>query len=131
MFIRVRLRGKTETCGGSVSTRGSNPLPSVSSFILFPLVLVIVIAASAQIAPAHCLQILPQLYDVCARDHAANICPGINDAISADDGTGIKHGIATDLGPVANNGAEFGQSGRDGVVGGNDRNFAMIEFYIR
>src|SRR5438045_6107623 len=114
-------------------TRGSNPLPSVSSFILLPLVLgiVIVIAASAQIAPAHYLQILPQLYDVRARHHAANVCPGINDAISADDGTGIKHRIATDLGPVANNGAEFGQSGRDGVVGGNDRNFAMIEFYIR
>src|SRR5438045_9241470 len=92
--------------------RGSNPLPSVSSFILFPLVLVIVIAASAQIAPAHCLQILPQLYDVCARDHAANVCPGINDAISADDGTGIKHGIAHDLGPLRNNGAEFDQSCR-------------------
>jgi hypothetical protein len=119
--------------------QGFESPPIRSSFILLLLVLVlvlvivivIVIAASAQIAPAHCLQILPQLYDVCARDHAANVCPGINDAISADDGTGIKHGIATDLGPVANNGAEFGQSGRDGVVGSNDRNFAMIEFYIR
>ena len=36
---------------------------------------------------------------------------------------GIKHRIATDLGPVANNGAEFGQSGRDGVVGGNRQKF--------
>ena len=56
-------------------------------------------------------------FTMCARGTtAANVCPGINDAISADDGAGIKHGIATDLGPVANNGAEFGQSGRDGVV---------------
>src|SRR5438045_9068039 len=104
MFKRVYLRGKIEPVAGCVSTRGSNPLPSVSSFILLPLVLgiVIVIAASAQIAPAHCLHILPQLYDVCARHHAANVCPGINDAISADDGTGSKHRIATDLSTVDN-----------------------------
>jgi len=50
----------------------SNPKVNLPPAILAKLV----IAASAQIAPAHCLQILPQFYDLCARDHAANVCPG-------------------------------------------------------
>src|SRR5947207_5809297 len=76
-------------------------------------------------------KVLPQFDNAAVGQNAAKIHARINHAIVAQDRARVNYGVAANLRSIADDRAEFCQSGCDIAVGCNDGNIAMIEFYVR
>src|SRR5689334_2489264 len=57
------------------------------------------------------IDLLARLRDVIRREHAAPLHAGINDRAPSDQRAGREHAVATDLGLIADDGAEFFEAG--------------------
>ena len=68
------------------------------------------------LAPFYDFDLLLQLGHAVGRKDALPLHAGVNDRIASDHGTGAHHGIASNFSTVADNRAEFAQTGRHGAV---------------
>ena len=60
-------------------------------------------------------------------EHAFPVDAWVDDCFAPEDGTGAEDGMASDFGTVADDGAEFFQSGRNTAVRAADDDFAVIK----
>ena len=56
---------------------------------------------------------------------------GVDHAVTPDEGTGAENAVAADLGMVADEGAEFAQTGGDRALGCVDGHGRLVEAHIR